>query len=79
MLIDFDRAAVIRRAEKSHNVVLRVTQGTRELLHEALNAGSVKLGGLCAALPRLFAEALRDIRVSKQTLEAWAAIASRWR
>lgn len=77
-LIGFDYAAVIRRAEKSRNVVLRVTQGTRELLHEALNAGSAELGGLCAALPRLFAEALRDIRVPKQTLEAWAAIASRW-
>jgi SacI restriction endonuclease len=77
VLVDFDRAAVIRRAE-SHNVVLRIAQGSRELLHEALSAGSAGLGELCAALPRLFAEALRDIRVSEQTLEAWAAIASRW-
>lgn len=78
VLVNFDRSAVIRRAEKNYNVVLRVTQGTRELLHEALNAGSTGLGDLCAALPRLFAEALRDIRVSEQTLETWAAIASRW-
>lgn len=78
VLVDFDRSAVIRRAEKDRDVVLRVTQGTRELLHEALNAGSTGLGELCAALPLLFAEALRDIRVSEQTLETWAAIASRW-
>jgi hypothetical protein len=36
------------------------------------------LTDFCAALPRLFAEALRDIRVSEQTIETWAAIASRW-
>lgn len=78
VLIDFDRTAAIRRAEKDHDVVLRIARGSRELLHEALSAGSATLDELCAALPRLFAEALRDIRVSEQTLETWAAIASRW-
>ncbi len=78
VLVDFDRTAVVRRAEKEHNVVVRVTQGTRELLHEALSTGNVDLGELCAALPRSFAEALREIRVAKQTLVTWAAIAGRW-
>ncbi|MFZ2051072.1 MAG: restriction endonuclease, SacI family [Solirubrobacteraceae bacterium] len=78
VLIDFDRAAVIRRAEKEHNVVLRVVHGTRELLHEALSAGNVDLGQFCAALPRLFAEALREIRAAEQTLLTWTSIASRW-
>jgi hypothetical protein len=78
VLVDFDRAAVIRRAEKDHNVVLRVVQGTRELLHEALSAGDVDLSELCASLPRLFGDALMDIRVAEQTLATWTAIASRW-
>jgi hypothetical protein len=78
VLVDFDRAAVIRRAEKGHHVVLRVVQGTRELLHEALSACDLGLDEFCASLPRLFAEALRDIRVAEQTLATWAAIASRW-
>jgi hypothetical protein len=77
-LVDFDRPAVIRRAERDHDIVLRVVQGTRELLHEALSADDVSLSKFCAALPRLFAEALRDIRVAEQTLATWAAIASRW-
>jgi len=78
VLVDFNRAATIRRAEKEHNVVLRVVQGTRELLHEALSSGDVALSELCADMPRLFAEALRDIRATEQSLATWAAIACRW-
>jgi hypothetical protein len=78
VLVAFDRSGVIRRAERDHHVVLRVVQGTRELLHEALSAGEIGLRDFCASLPRLFAEALRDIRVSESTLATWAAIASRW-
>jgi hypothetical protein len=77
-LIDFDRTAVIKRAEETHGVVLRVTQGSRELLHEAVSSGDVALEDFCAKLPRLFAEALRDIRTSEQAIGTWAAIASRW-
>jgi SacI restriction endonuclease len=77
-LVDFDRTAVIRRAEKDQAVVLRVAHGSRELTHEALSSGTTGLTDFCAALPRLFAEALRDIRVTEQTIETWAAIASRW-
>lgn len=77
-LVDFDRTAAIRRAEREHNVVLRVTHGTRELLHEALSAGDVGPDQLCAAFPRLFAEALREIRAAEQTLVTWTAIAARW-
>lgn len=77
-LVDFDRTAVIRRAERDQAVVLRVAHGSRELTHEALSSGSPGLTDFCAALPRLFAEALRDIRVNEQTIETWAAIASRW-
>ncbi|MHB8233118.1 MAG: hypothetical protein ACYDHT_00540 [Solirubrobacteraceae bacterium] len=77
MLANFDRAAVVRRAEKDQ-VVLRVVQGARELLHEALISGDVELADFSASLPRLFAEALRDVRVTEQTLATWSAIASRW-
>jgi hypothetical protein len=78
VLIDFDRPAVVRRAERAHGVVMRVTYGTRELLHEALSSGQVAQSDFIASLPRLFAEALQEIRVSDQTLETWAAIATRW-
>jgi SacI restriction endonuclease len=77
-LVDFDRSGVIRRVEKDYSIVMRVTQGTRELLHEALSSGDIGLSEFCAALPRLFAEALQEIRVAEQTLETWAAIVSRW-
>lgn len=78
-LVQFDRTAATRRAEKEHGVILRVTSGTRELLHEALSAGSVDVDEFCARLPRAFAEALRDIRAADETIETWAAIASRWK
>lgn len=78
VLVDFDRSAAIRRAEKEHKVVLRIAHGSRELLHEAFSAGSATLDEFCAALPRHLAESLRDIRLSEQTLKTWAAIASRW-
>lgn len=77
-LVDFDRSSVVRRAEMEHGVVLRVTAGTRELLHEALSAGTEQVDEFSAALPRAFAQALRDIRVADETIETWAAIASRW-
>lgn len=77
-LVDFDRTAAITRAENSHGVILRVTQGSRELLHEAVSSGDVPLSEFCAKLPRLFSEALCDIRASEQSIGAWAAIASRW-
>lgn len=77
-LVGFDRTAVIRRAETDHKVIMRIAQGARELLHEAISSGDVRLDDMCAALPRLFAEALQDIRVAQQTLETWTAIASRW-
>jgi len=47
-LVDFDRTTAIRRAEKEHGVVLRVTSGARELLHEALSVGVVDLDQFCA-------------------------------
>jgi hypothetical protein len=77
-LVDFDRTAVIRRAERDQSVVLRVTAGTRELIHEALSVGLVPIDDFCAGLPRAFAEALRDIRAADETVTTWAAIASRW-
>jgi SacI restriction endonuclease len=77
-LVDFDRSATIRRAEKQHGVVLRVTSGTRELLHEALSAGNVEIDEFCAGLPRAFGEALRDIRAADETVATWAAITGQW-
>lgn len=76
--LDLDRATVIRRAEREHGVVLRITDGTRELLHEALSATDVAIDAFCSALPRAFAEALRDIRVADASIDTWAAIARRW-
>lgn len=79
VLVSFDRTAVIARAEQSFGAVLRVTDGVRELLHEAFSAGDADLGDFCASLPHAFAEALCDIRVAERAIETWAAIASRWR
>lgn len=78
-LVDFDRTSVIRRAECDRGVVLRVVAGSRELLHEALTATTMDIDEFCAALPRKLAEALVDVRVADETVEIWAAIASRWR
>ena len=77
-LVSFDRGAVIRRAELEHGVIMRVTAGTRELLHEVLAGNTADIALFCARLPRAFAEALRDIRAADETIATWAAIASRW-
>jgi hypothetical protein len=78
-LVRFDRTAVIRRAEKNHEIVMRVVQGSRELFHEALSATELPVADFCGAMPRAFAEALREIRAEDDTIETWAAIATRWR
>lgn len=77
-LVDFDRTAVIRRAEREHGIVLRIAAGAREVVHEALAGSYGSIDKFAAGLPRQFAEALRDIRATDETLETWAAIASRW-
>jgi hypothetical protein len=77
-LVGFDRTSVIRRAEAKHGVVLRVTDGVRQLLHEALMAGDAPADAFCASLPRAYAEALREIRVPESSIDTWVAIASRW-
>jgi SacI restriction endonuclease len=77
-LAKLDRSSAIRRAEREHGVVLRITDGARQLLHVALSASLVDVDEFCATLPRAFAEALRDIRVRDETIETWAAIATRW-
>ena len=58
--------------------MLRIADGTREVLHEALSATTVDVDEFCAALPRAYAETLRDIRVAEATIDTWAAIAQRW-
>jgi hypothetical protein len=78
VLIRFDRESVIQRAERDHGVVLRITDGVRQLLHEALIAGSVEVDAFCSALPRAFGEALREIRVDESSIDTWVAIAERW-
>jgi hypothetical protein len=78
VLVRFDRESVIQRAEREHGVVLRVTDGVRPLLHEALIAGGVEVDAFCAALPRAFGEALREIRVDESSIDTWVAIAGRW-
>jgi len=79
VLESFDRATVIARAEREHGVVLRVADGARELIHESLIASDLDIAAYCARLPRTYAETLRDIRVSDDTISTWAAISQRWR
>lgn len=77
-LAHFNEPAVIQRAEHEHGVVVRVTDGVRQLLHEALTAGPADVDDFCAALPRAFGEALREIRVNESSIDTWVAIAGRW-
>ncbi len=77
-LENFDRTTVIRRAEADHGVVLRITDGVRELLHGAIASSAVPIEDFCAALPRHFAETLDEIRAAKASIETWAAIAQQW-
>lgn len=77
-LASFDRSTVIRRAELEHGVIVRIAVGTRELLHEVLAPTTVDIAVFCSRMPRAFAEALRDIRAADETIETWAAIATRW-
>jgi hypothetical protein len=71
-LDNFDRTGVILRAGRDHGVVIRITDGVQELLHEAIAASTVPIDDLCGALPRHFAEALEEIRVEKDTI-IWRA------
>ncbi len=77
-LVNFNKTAVVVRAEAQHDVVLRVTDGVRELLHEALMSGPAEIGKFCTSLPRAFGEALREIRADQTTLDTWVAVSSRW-
>jgi hypothetical protein len=77
-LVRFDRASAIQRAEREYGVVLRVTDGVRQLLHEALMASDVHADAFCSSLPRAYAEALRDIRVRESSIDTWVAVAERW-
>jgi len=74
----FDIPAAVGRAEHEHGVVLRVLINVRQVLHEASVAGLVSLDAFCDALPRAFANALREIRADDATVETWAAISARW-
>ncbi len=77
-LVQFNESGAIQRAERDHNVVLRITDGVRALLHEAVTAGTIELDAFCSALPRAFGDALREIRVDESSIETWVAVASRW-
>jgi hypothetical protein len=78
LLVHFNLAATVERAERNHGVVLRVTDGVRQLLHEALMAGPADTDAFCAVLPRAFGEGMREIRASEPSIDTWVAIASRW-
>lgn len=77
-LAQFDIPAAVWRAEDQHEVVLRVLRSVREVLHEASLVGRVPLSEFCAALPRSYAESLRDIRAKDDAIATWAAISKRW-
>lgn len=77
-LEDFDRASAIREAAHRHSVVLRVTNGARELVHEGVVSGSSHTESVRQRLPRLFADALVEARVDAKTTEAWEALAGAW-
>lgn len=76
---NFSRSRVVQAAEKEHGVVLRVADGVREVVHEALAHGMIEVSRFCATLPRAFAEALREINAAEESIETWASISSRWR
>jgi hypothetical protein len=77
-LEDFDRASVVREAAHQHSVVLRVTSGARELVHEGIVSGTADTESVRQRLPRLFAEALAEASVDSNTADAWAALAGAW-
>ena len=76
-LVQFDIASVIWRAE-DHRVVLRVLTSVREVLHEASFVGRASFSEFRAALPRAYADALRDIRADDAAIETWVTISSQW-
>lgn len=78
LLVQFNKEAAVRRAERHHGVVLRITDGVRPLLHEALMAGPADVHAFRSALPRVFGEALRETRIPDASIDTWVAIASRW-
>jgi hypothetical protein len=78
VLVTFNAPAVIQRAEHEHGVVLRLTDGVRQLVHEAVIAGPNDPDTLCSKLPHAFGDALREIRVKESSIETWVAIAKRW-
>ncbi len=77
-LQNFDIAGVIHRAERQHGVVLRVAAGTRQVIHEAALVSTVAIDDFASQLPRKFAEALAEIRMTKDAIDTWAAMAQRW-
>ena len=77
-LEQFDVLGAIWRAEEEHGVILRVLTTVRQVLHEASLIGQVTLIDFCAALPRAYADALRDIRANDAAIDAWVAISTRW-
>lgn len=72
-----DRVAEVRRAER-RGVVLRIVENVRELVHESLVASDATVNAFCAAMPRAYADALREIRVGDDTVTAWVAISRQW-
>jgi hypothetical protein len=75
--IAVDRVAEVRRAER-RGVVLRIVENVRELVHESLVASDATVNAFCAAMPRAYADALREIRVGDDTVTAWVAISRQW-
>lgn len=77
-LVAFNRRAVIERAEADHDVVMRIVDSVRDVLHEALMVGDRDPHDSCSVLPREFAEALREIRATDSAIDTWAAMTGRW-
>lgn len=78
VLVRVDRAGVIRRAEENDQVVLRIADGVREVVHEAIATGTATLAEFGTTFPSALALALQEVRAGDDTVATWAAIAGRW-
>lgn len=74
----FDTEGAIVRAEERHGVVLRVTVGTRSIIHEAISSGNVTVGDFCRQLPNVFGHFLLHMEVREEAIKWWVTLSSRW-
>lgn len=76
-LVGLDRRKAVLAAEQRRGVVLRIAQGTLELLHEAFSAGAMSRDAFSRELPGRLAQALQEV-AGRSGAAAWGQVAARW-